>query len=97
MDSADQAPESPLLCARCLAELHPGRGDFYLVRIEAFADPTPPSFSEEDLARDTRAEIARLMAQLEQYSERELMDQVFRRVVLYLCTRCYREWIERPV
>jgi hypothetical protein len=33
--------QSPLLCARCGVELTPGKGDFYVVRIEAVADPTP--------------------------------------------------------
>jgi len=91
------ADDVTLFCARCAEELHPGQGDFYVVRIEAFADPAPPSFSELDLARDARTEIADLIARLEGLSERELMDQVYRRVVLHLCLRCYRQWIEKPV
>jgi len=87
---------SPLLCARCGAELRPGSGDFYVVRIEAVADPTPPSFSAEDLARDPRVEIERLIAQLRDSSEQELMDQVYRRLVIHLCGPCYRTWIEDP-
>jgi len=89
--------DSPLLCAGCGVELTPGTGDFYLVRIEAVADPTPPSFSEEDLARDPRAEIERLVAQMRDRSEQELIDQVYRRLVIYLCGPCYRVWIEDPV
>jgi hypothetical protein len=96
MPEAEPPADAPLFCARCAAELHPGQGDFYVVRIEALADPTPPSFSAEDLARDTRAEIADLLARLEGLSDRELMDQVYRRMVLHLCLPCYREWIERP-
>ncbi len=96
MSTPDASADAPLFCARCAAELHPGRGDFYLVRIEAVADPTPPAFSAEDLTADPRAEIADLLGQLEGFSERELMDQVYRRVVLHLCTPCYRQWIERP-
>jgi hypothetical protein len=87
----------PLWCDRCQRELHPGKGDFYVVRIEAFADPTPPSFSEEDLQRDLRREIRSLLEELRSYSAQELMEQVYRRVILYLCTSCYREWIEHPV
>ena len=89
--------ELPLLCDRCGTELEPGAGDFYVVRIEAFADPTPPSFSVQDLLRDARAEIERLMEQMEGLSEQEAMDQVYRRLVLYLCGPCYRLWIENPV
>jgi hypothetical protein len=29
-------------------------------------------------------------------SEREAMDQVFRRLTVFLCNRCYQDWIENP-
>jgi len=94
----DEAGESqPFCCNRCGAEVHPGRGDFYLVRIEALADPWPPVFSEEDLRRDPRAEIERLIEQMRGLSEQEAMDQVFRRWTLSLCGPCYRLWSENPV
>ncbi len=89
---ADQS----LPCYRCGAEVHPGRGEFYVVRIEAFADPTPPEITDEDLKRDLRAEIERLAEQLSTLSEQEAMDQVYRRLVICLCTRCYSQWIENP-
>jgi hypothetical protein len=97
MDDQDLPDSSPLLCARCDAELKPGTGNFYVVRIEALADPTPPSFSDEDMKRDHRAEIERLVEQMRELSERELLDQVYRRLILYLCGPCYRQWIEEPV
>lgn len=87
---------APLLCDRCLTELTPGHGDYYLVSIEAVADPTPPSFSEEDLSKDVRQEIDELVAKIKESSGQELMDQVYRRVTLYLCGPCYRDWIEKP-
>jgi hypothetical protein len=87
----------PLCCHRCGTELKPGEGSFYLVKIEAMADPTPPSFSEDDLRRDIKAEIRRLLRQMRDLSEREAMDQVYRRLILYLCKACYRQWIENPV
>ena len=34
------------------------------LQIEALADPTPPSFSDEDLQHDPRAEIERLIEQM---------------------------------
>ena len=88
--------DSPLFCDRCVKELTPGKGDFYLVLIEAVADPTPPVFEEQDLSRDLRGEFNRLVGQLEDLSERESMDQIHRRVTIYLCGPCYREWIENP-
>ncbi len=89
--------ETVLLCAHCGVVLRLGRGDFYVVRIEALADPSPPSFSHEDLSRNVRSEIERLIDQMRDLSERELMDQIYRRLVLYLCGSCYRQWIEDPV
>lgn len=85
-----------LFCHRCGAHLSPGRTDLYVVRIEAFADPTPPSFDGDDLSCDPGEEIDRLIEQMSEMSPRELMDQVCRRMTLHLCGRCYREWIENP-
>jgi hypothetical protein len=91
------AGESCLLCHRCGAALTPGEGDLWVVRIEAFADPTPPIVSTEELAgTDPSAEIDRLIEQMRGMSERELMDQVFRRLTIHLCGTCYRQWIEDP-
>ena len=89
--------EAHLFCHRCGAVLKPGRGNFYIVRIEAFADPTPPTFSVEDLAAtDPSAEIDRLIEQMEGMTEQELLDQVHRRLTIHFCGACYNEWIEDP-
>lgn len=97
MSEHDAKDETPPLCARCGAELTPGTGDFYVVRIEALADPTPPNFTEEDLKQDHRAEIERLIEQMRDLSSQEAMDQVYRKLILHLCGPCYRQWIEDPV
>ena len=91
-----ESNHSPLCCDRCLAELKPGADDLYLVSVEAVADPYPPLFSDEDLQRDPRSEIERLLHELRHLSAQEAMDQVYRRVTFHLCGRCYREWIEDP-
>jgi hypothetical protein len=96
MNQSDQTDQWPIFCQRCRAKLTPGEGNFYVVRIEAFADPTPPSFSREDLQCDVRAEIERLIAEMSELSAREAMDQVCRRLTVYLCGRCYADWIEDP-
>jgi hypothetical protein len=89
--------DQPLRCRRCRTELTPGRGDFYVVHVEAVADPSPPVFTDEDLARDPRAEIERLVEALADLSAQEAMDQVFRRLAFLLCASCYRQWIDNPV
>jgi hypothetical protein len=88
---------SELLCARCLAELRPGSGDFYRIHIEAVADPTPPNDDEDLPPEELRRRIEDLVEQLGDVSEREAMDQVCRRLTLHLCGPCYRRWIEDPV
>ncbi|MHC4715951.1 MAG: hypothetical protein ACYS5V_03215 [Planctomycetota bacterium] len=86
----------PPLCHRCGAELTPGQGDFYVVRITAVADPTPPAITDADLARDIQAEIEELLRSLDNKSEQELLDGVYRRMTIHLCTPCYTRWIEDP-
>ena len=86
----------PLVCHRCGEEQIAGQGTFYVVRIEAFADPTPGDVSSQDLTTDIPGEINRLVEQMSQTSEQELMDQVYRRLTIYLCGPCYRRWIENP-
>jgi hypothetical protein len=85
-----------VFCRRCGAELSPGRTHFYVVHIHAYADASPPEITAEDLARDHEAEMRKILAEAEQYSERELLETVDRRTQFYLCARCYGGWIENP-
>jgi hypothetical protein len=77
-------------------DLQPGAGNFYRVTIEAVADPAPPTATAEDLEGDLRRQIERTLAQLEDVSAQEAMDQVYRRLILFLCGDCFRRWIEDP-
>jgi hypothetical protein len=86
-----------LTCRRCQQEVHPGRGDYYLVRIDAIADPEPPVITEEDLDLDVGAEIDRLIRRMEGLSDRQLEHQVRRQKAIYLCVPCFNRWIENPV
>ncbi len=86
-----------LHCKRCSNEVHPGRGDYYLVRIDAVADRQPPIITQEDLDQDAGAEIERLIRRMKSMSEQQLERQVFRQKVIYLCVPCFNRWIEKPV
>ena len=85
----------PIVCHRCGTQLTQGEGSFYVVRIEAFADPTPPPLDERPLA-EISAEINELIERMSHFSQQELMDQVYRRLNLLLCTPCYEHWIDNP-
>ena len=51
----------PLLCHRCTRTLEPGEGSFYVVRIEAFCDPTPPEIDEREAPADLDVHWQRLL------------------------------------
>jgi hypothetical protein len=92
----DNTGPHPQVCQRCARPLHPGRGEFYVVRIEAIADPSPPVFTEDDLDQDFDSEIGRLIDRIRTMSEQDLEDQVHRQLAFLLCVRCYNRWIADP-
>ncbi len=93
---ANDAGPPRLECRRCGQELHPGRGDLYVVSILGVADPWPPVFTEDDLGLDVGAEIRRLIAQASGLDAQQARDQVYRQVILHLCITCYQRWIQDP-
>jgi hypothetical protein len=78
--------------------LTPGRGEFYVVQIEAVADPSPPNLdSYEEQDNDSiRHRYEELVEQLKDVSEQEGNDQVFRRLTITLCKDCFQTWFENP-
>ncbi|MHC4217086.1 MAG: hypothetical protein ACYSU7_01390 [Planctomycetota bacterium] len=96
MPEGANAHSWPHVCHRCGAELTPGEGSFYVVRIEAFADPTPPPLDDETSLAEISAEMEQLIESMSDLSPQELMDQVYRRLTLLLCRGCYHHWIENP-
>jgi hypothetical protein len=96
-DAGDaEAQEQTFPCRRCGKHVRPGRGDLYVVSILAVADPSPPVFTEDDLALDAGAEILRLTAKLNDLGALEAENEVYRRLVFHLCGSCYQRWIKDP-
>ncbi len=93
---SDASDDSTLLCHRCGAILTPGAGNLYVVRIEAMADPFPPTITDDDFTGPASDEIDRLIENMHEHSAQELMDMVHRRLTIHLCGKCYRQWIENP-
>ena len=87
---------SPAICHKCGALLTPGKGDFYIVHVEAFAENSPPVITLEELLKDHTQEMRQIAEQLKGLSEQEMMDQVHRQMTFFLCMACYRQWIENP-
>ncbi len=97
MSIPDPATSSGLLiCHRCGAQLTAGEGSFYVVNIEAFADPTPPRVDTAEPIEAIAADIDDLVRRMKDFSEQELMDQVYRRLTLTLCASCHQTWMDNP-
>jgi hypothetical protein len=88
--------ESQSICQKCGALLTPGRGDFYVVNVEAYAEDSPPVITAEELTRDHTEEMKQIVKELENLSPQEAMDGVYRKFSFPLCRPCYRAWIENP-
>jgi len=69
----------------------------YLVKIEVFAAYDPMEISREDLARDPRSEMDRLLEKMRFMDPQELEDQVYKRLQLDLCPRCQRAYLRDPL
>ncbi|HEY7087559.1 MAG TPA: hypothetical protein VH518_05675 [Tepidisphaeraceae bacterium] len=83
-------------CDRCNALIPPHA--HYIVRIDVFADPTLPEMSSEDLEEaDFDETFRKLIEQMKHLSEKELQDQVHRRMEFKLCPKCQREYLANPL
>ena len=91
MGTDDATGSWPQVCHHCGRTLELGSGSFFVVRIEATADPSPP---RDDIDTDGPT-ASELLAEMREMSERELMDDVHQRFELRLCRPCYRSWSER--
>ena len=88
--------EVHLICHRCGRTLTPGAGNWYVVNIEAFADPSPPRMDEKMTSKEIEIEIEDIISSIRNMSERQLMEQVHRKLTVHLCRLCYEDWIEDP-
>jgi hypothetical protein len=84
-------------CDLCGQELLAKSEVRYEVRIEVKAAYDPLEITEEDLAKDMRAEIAKVIRQLEGISEEEAQNEVYRQFEFDLCAACQRKYVKRPL
>lgn len=83
------------ICHRCGSLVHRGRGEFFIVRIHAIADPEL-RLDDDRSPEELRAEIERLIAEASRMSETELREQVAATREIILCNACYNAWIDDP-
>jgi hypothetical protein len=69
----------------------------YEVCIEVKAAYDPLEITEVDLTRDLRAEIAKVIRQLEGISEEQAQNEVYREFAFDLCAACQRRYVQTPM
>jgi hypothetical protein len=84
-------------CDLCGQELLSKGQVRYEVRIEVKAAYDPLNITEEDLAKDFRAEIAKVLRRLEGISEEEAQSEVYRQFEFDLCVVCQRRYVRSPL
>lgn len=69
----------------------------YEVKIEVKAAYDPLEITEDDLAKDPKAEMAKIIAQLAGVTEAEAMDEVYRTFKFDLCMPCQQRYLKKPI
>lgn len=75
------------ICESCGATIE-SDATAYRMRIELFADPSPPVFTQEDFEKDPRAELEALIEQMKNLDAREAEEQVHEAYLFTLCAAC---------
>ena len=86
-----------LTCDGCGAPLLVESDVRYEVKIEVKAAYDPMEITEDDLKKDYRAEMAKLIAKLEHVTEAQAMDEVYRTFRFDLCMPCQRKYLRKPI
>jgi hypothetical protein len=84
-------------CDGCRKTLQPNDPQRYILRIELFAAAEHLQVSPQDLARDHRAEIQRILNQLQRANPDQIEDQVFRAFRFDLCADCHQRYLRNPL
>jgi hypothetical protein len=84
------------ICDRCGRPLENGHLR-YTARITVYAAADPLEITLEDLLRDTRQEMRRVLEQCEELSEEELMRDVWVEFEFDLCRSCQKVYIADPL
>ena len=84
------------ICDRCGRPIEKGQLR-YIAKIEVLAAAEPLEITLEDLLRDTRREMEALLAQCEQFSEEELMRDVYVKFEFDLCRACQKAYVADPL
>jgi hypothetical protein len=69
----------------------------YVTKIQVYAAYDPLEISFDDLRKDAKAEIQKLLKQMEGKTEEELMREVYTAFEFDLCPACQKEYVKDPL
>ena len=84
-------------CDRCGKGLLVGEDVRYEATLEIKSAYDPLEITNEDLQHDFRSNIERLLKQMENRSEQELEDEVYKLFKFDLCHQCQKEILKNPM
>jgi len=84
-------------CDRCGRRLEPDDPNRFVVKVEVFAAADHLDITEEDLKRDHRAEIARILEGLDKMDPDDVEDQTYRAFRFDLCRDCHKAYLRNPI
>jgi hypothetical protein len=80
-------------CDVCGIRMSANDPNRYIVKIEAFASAGPVEITQEDLRKDHREEIRRLLDTLSRQSQDQIEDSVYRAFRYDLCIGCHARFL----
>ena len=95
-DAIEELQKS-LTCSLCGKTLMLEEDVRYVVQIRVFAAADPLEFGPQELRKDWRPELERLVRRMEKMNAEELEAQVFKEFRFFLCPRCQRDYIRDPL
>lgn len=96
-DVPDSMDDLDVSCDRCGKGLLIDSNVRYEVTIEVKAAYDPLEITEEDLSDDLDEAIDRTLNELEDLSEEEAKDQVYKKMEFNLCSSCQSDFLESPL
>jgi len=85
------------VCAMCGKALLVDEDVRYIVHIQVYAAYDPMELTAEDLEKDRREEIKRLVEEMGKMDPRELEDQVYKEFRFNICPPCQRAYLQDPL
>ncbi len=96
-DVPDSIDELDVSCDCCGKGLLIDSNVRYEVEIEVKAAYDPLEITDDDLSENHEKEMDRTLKELEELSEEEVKEQVYKKMEFNLCSSCQSDFLESPL